>query len=231
MNRDYSGVYENVALNNGTTVSITVNQSDEVMFCDQSWNSPAGQFPPTKDIQGTNKTWMSSSQEKLSTTYGWTSLWVTIFFIIALFGSIILKLAKGIFWPSGPPKGEMQRIDFSANPEISAYVPEIFLPSFPFPFLACDTEGIDEDLIGWTDPLRSYDFHNLMFDVPYEGMKRQARSETKISGDRSLKKPSKDNAEDVASQKPIFSVIKHYPPAWRQNAAEMADRGNQIGHV
>lgn len=38
----------------------------------------------------------------------------------------------------------MQHIDFSSHPEIVAYIPQIKMPGFPFPFLACDIDSIDQ---------------------------------------------------------------------------------------
>jgi hypothetical protein len=37
-----------------------------------------------------------------------------------------------------------QKIDFSSIKDIAAYVPQIKLKSFSFPFLACDIDGVDE---------------------------------------------------------------------------------------
>ncbi len=37
-----------------------------------------------------------------------------------------------------------QKIDFSSIKDMSAYVPQIKLKSFSFPFLACDIDGVDE---------------------------------------------------------------------------------------
>lgn len=37
------------------------------------------------------------------------------------------------------------------------------------------SHDVDQSLIGWNDPETSYDNYNIIFDVPYEGMKRSKR--------------------------------------------------------
>lgn len=41
-------------------------------------------------------------------------------------------------------EGASQHIDFSSNPEIFAYVPQIKQIGQPFPYLACDIDDIDQ---------------------------------------------------------------------------------------
>jgi hypothetical protein len=48
---------------------------------------------------------------------------------------------------------------------ISGYVPQIRLPQFEYPLLACDTNNIDPGLIGWEDKSHGFDKHNLIYDV------------------------------------------------------------------
>jgi hypothetical protein len=111
------------------------------------------------------------------------------------------------------PEGDSQKIDFSSNPEIFAYVPQIKRNGYPFPFLVCDTIDIDPGLIGWMDENKSHDYYNLIFDQPYKGLKRQ----------------KDDYGPDAAAPegRPIYSVVKHYPPKWQlklmeEKRAEMA---------
>lgn len=121
--------------------------------------------------------------------------------------------------------GQDQHIDFSANPGIFCYVPQIRWAGFPFPFLACDIDRIDQGLIGWNDPHRSYDHHNLMFDVPWEGMPRKkminenTRAIKQIAAHEGFQENSnrlsvKTKSGQVSAVRPIFSVISHYPPEW-----------------
>lgn len=128
------------------------------------------------------------------------------------------------------PSGEDQKIDFSNVPEISAYIPQIRNRNFPWPLLACDIDGVPDTLIGWTDSHNSYDVHNLIYDVPYEGSKRK-RSPTvpdKNEGTATVSEHD-DEGDDSASKNknvtspdgtgtatdipkwPIFSLVKYYP--------------------
>ena len=54
---------------------------------------------------------------------------------------------------------------FSAQPHMKAYVPQIHNRSFPHPLIACDISQIDDNHIGWVDPLRSHSFYCLSGDV------------------------------------------------------------------
>ena len=49
--------------------------------------------------------------------------------------------------------------------EINAYVPQIKIPGFAFPFLLCDIDNINDKRIGWCDPHTDYKNHNLVDDV------------------------------------------------------------------
>ena len=229
---DVSGVYSNVRLLNEVDVipEVTVTQATPSLFCSQSWREVAGfTFPPTSRIQPDDRRWMTDSQETLTDTYGWTAVVVIVSFVLYYFGSAIVKFMMS--WVMGvyEPKGQIQYIDFSSNVEIFAYVPQIKLIGFPFPFLACDIDRMDQDLIGWNDPTKSYDYYNLIFDVPWEGMPRKKiiegntrnteyiteQQDYKESSDRpGVHSPSSTGVEVGLNRFPIFSIVRHYPPAW-----------------
>ena len=238
---DFARDYQNVELLDGTFRNVTVTQSEEVVFCQQSWRAASGlSFPPTERLQPEDEKWMTPSQETLTNVYGWTSLGVFVAFFVILFGSSIFDAFIAFFRQNYQPSGKVQRIDFSCNPEIFAYVPQIKLPSFPFPFLACDIDDIYQELVGWTDSAKSYDYYNLMFDVPYEGMRRtermnsNTRGKGQISDNKSYKKSEveggvivgENGVEVEESRRPIFSVIKHYPPPWLQKILDSQDLQN-----
>jgi len=64
-----------------------------------------------------------------------------------------------------------------------------------------------QELIGWKDPYNSYDYHNLIFDVPWEGMPRQKASAKGGSAER------KDGVGPDRRETPLFSIIKHVSKA------------------
>lgn len=83
-----------------------------------------------------------------------------------------------------------------------------------------------QGLIGWTDPTYSYDHHNVIFDVPWKGLKRRKiidgmsimdpslQQEHKTNLRNSNLQPDDKNATALELVKPIFSIVKHYPPDW-----------------
>ena len=119
------------------------------------------------------------------------------------------------------PTGLNQHKDFSSGIgfESFGYIPQLEVLGFHFPLLCCNIDDIDVRLIGWKDPnkvsqkssdhpARSYDNHNLIFDVPYEALHRSRNVAVNASG-----------TDAVETQvRPIFSVIKHYPPEWAKVA-------------
>jgi hypothetical protein len=73
---------------------------------------------------------------------------------------LFLSLFRGVH----APDGQKQQIDFTCVPEIFLYVPQIKLKAFPFPFLACSIDTLDQEFIGWSDPANSYDFWVSSFE-------------------------------------------------------------------
>ena len=123
------------------------------------------------------------------------------------------------------------KIDFSNVTEIFGYVPQIKLSNFSFPVLACNVDDIDQELIGWNDHRHSYDHHNLIFDVPWPGMKRKeiitgnTRDAANIADNpvyedvtsfSTTHKSNEVSIESKGGETPIFSVVKHWPPEWKQ---------------
>jgi hypothetical protein len=222
----YAGNYTNVILDNGVVVPmVSVTEENEVAFCSQSWRDyPGFPFPPTSSVQPSDKYWMSDSQAKLTNLYGWFSVAYLVCFLVFLFGASSIHFFFSWFKGVYTPRGQDQKIDFSSNSEIFGYVPQIKLTNFPFPFLACDIDEVDQGLIGWNDPMKSYDEYNLIFDVPWPGLKRSKMTtgNTRTTGDHPLHMieessdviPRQDAAAAASFEttNPIFSIIKHYPP-------------------
>jgi hypothetical protein len=137
--------------------------------------------------------------------------------------------------PRYSPEGDDQHIDFSSDPEIFAYVPQIKRNGFPFPFIVCDIDELDQDLMGWNDRNHSFDYHNVIFDLPVPGQRpmiegnpkkvseqqgfRSGTSpiETTMKGSRPESQGFEVNA---VKRRPIYSVIKHYPTKWQLELAK-----------
>ena len=225
----------------------TVTDPIDYVYCPQSWREVDGiSFPPTPRIQPDDREWMArdgdESTERLIMMYGITSLIYLIVFLLVLFGGATWTFFKSFVRGTYSPNGQNQRVDFSSLPEKAAFVPQIKLINRPFPYLACNIDYLDQDLIGWNDPARSYDHYNLIFDVPYPGMPRKKRikgntrstaqiedqSEFSINQSFAVGRNAKKNTVTVEgsdenvevssnpSKFPIFSIVKHYPPKWQQ---------------
>jgi len=137
-------------------------------------------------------------------------------------------------------RGAPQHIDFSSNPDIFAYVPQIKRVSQPFPYLVCDIDDIDQGLVGWNDPAHSYDFYNLIFDVPHKSLRRtkiieeNTRDTTTIAqqdaynDEEFIQNPLSRNAASPGNQagRPIYSIIRHYPTPWQ---IKFAAQGQSYG--
>jgi len=191
---DVSQMYSNVTLLSGERLESVETSAVALKFCNQA---KVG-FPQDPEHQGFDYVWMTKSQEKLTTIYGWISFVLLVLFAAGLFGhrvtTFLLSLWKGIYEPSGFD----QQKDFTDGIGVDsfAYVPQLKEPGFTFPLLACDISKINSDLIGWKPLLsdkkieshRSYESCNLIFDVPFEN--------------------------DSPVDRPVFSIVRQWAPRW-----------------
>ena len=103
---------------------------------------------------------------------------------------------------SFPPKesGTPTEARFSSIPDISGYIPQVNVDGFQFPFLLCNTDDIRTDLFSWDDPYNSYDYWNLIYDIP------QIAQETKGFDTDDA------NGEDETSYNldKLFSIVKDW---------------------
>jgi len=195
-----AGLYSAV-LGNQDAINITLNENVPwVRYCSQQSKHF---LVPTF----TNVNWMSPDQEFITLIYGWTSAAILILYIIVSFGTGLytkfIRLFRGIY---KRPAGRPIPISFSDNDYIHGYIPQIREDGFSFPLLTCDIDDISKKFIGWNDRFHSYDFHNLIYDVPYQGMKRSRRVKSNDSIDYSLKHQPEPNRLIT----PIFSYVKHW---------------------
>eukprot|EP00529_Nitzschia_sp_RCC80_P003922 CAMPEP_0113487328 /NCGR_PEP_ID=MMETSP0014_2-20120614/25452_1 /TAXON_ID=2857 /ORGANISM="Nitzschia sp." /LENGTH=1050 /DNA_ID=CAMNT_0000381021 /DNA_START=457 /DNA_END=3609 /DNA_ORIENTATION=- /assembly_acc=CAM_ASM_000159 len=253
---DVNGTYTNVNYADGTSIyegqqnagKAEVTQTTTVRFCDQNWHNYDGwSFPANARLQGdSGLTWFNENQDRVTTIYGWTAVAIVIGTVIFLFGRGMIDLVMSLFTGVYHPEGESQHIDFSSNDEIFAYVPQLKFGGHPFPYLCCDIDEIDQGLVGWNDAARSYDYYNLLFEVPDDSLRRTTRIDTNTrsvpriadyNGYRSLvsqyrssgtKGGQADEEEGtevvppggVTTGKhrttPLYSIIKHFPTTWQQ---------------
>lgn len=236
-----TGFYEEVSFLDKTMGDLTVTSNITYVFCDQTWRGYTGfPFPATPRLQTDNGkwlarassddlTWMTDDQDTLSFYYGWISVLIVILFAAGLLGKTIYSFMVSIFRGNYEPEGESQNIDFSSNPEIFGYVPQIKIVGQPFPYLVCDIDTIDQGLIGWNDASKSYDEYNLIFDVPHKSLRRTEKISENTRGvatiaeteeyENSLTQIEFNENEQNPSMRSIYSIIKHYPPKWQLELA------------
>jgi hypothetical protein len=175
--------------NGGNVTTVKVEPGAQMYsFCRQDFFRYDGfAFPFISSFQVPGEEWMTSSQEMVTTIFGWTS--------VAIVAAILLKFAwqmwdgaMSMFRGGYSPSGEDQGINFSKVPTISAYIPQVQSTVFSYPLLACNIDRIDSDLLDWTDPDRPFSFYDLTKDA-----------EVLLRG------------TDVSS-KNVFSQVVHWPP-------------------
>jgi len=149
-------------------VPLNIQQGDpNFFFCNQDLirRKPAV-FPALPLRQGTNAEWMSPEQERWSTVLGWTSIAILAIVCLLFFNRIVLTNLRAIFFKTYKPSRKALADKFSEVENIDGYIPQVRIPGHPFPKLLCYVDKIDTSLVGWKDPYRSFDEHNLIFDVP-----------------------------------------------------------------
>jgi len=128
----------------GNIAQQEVTQPTPVVYCDQNWLNWTGvPFPPTSEVQYEGLTWMRGTQERLTDIYGWSSLAALVAFIVIFFGNSITRFLLSWFRGVLAPESQNQYIDFSSNPDMVGFVPQIKASGFSFPFLTCDIDQID----------------------------------------------------------------------------------------
>jgi hypothetical protein len=109
------------------------------------------------------------------------------------------------------PDGEDQHIDFSSE-QIPAYVPQFKIGAFQYPCIAADICDFDTQKIDWNDPTEpSFNKHNLIYDIPCEGMPRKV-GETETGEDDVNDDDVVDSTKYRKAKRPIYAVAKSWSP-------------------
>jgi hypothetical protein len=181
--------------NGGSSVSVTYTQDDmDYRFCNQDMMTVKGgltfPFVPTISTNVTNpKEWMTDEQIISTSYYGWSAV-VIACVVLMVFMWRVFRHEMDLFKSTYEEIGEDQGIPYSSVTSRSAYIPAVKSSLFAYPLIACNTDGIDEELYDFTDPLRSFKYYDLTKDAK--------------------KLCSAALADD--EEPPGFSLVKHYPP-------------------
>jgi hypothetical protein len=189
---EYQGNWTLSPIDSDNTFTREVDTNDpSFQFCVQDFlRFKKGQrsFPFVAAFQPAGKEWMTSEQATLTTIHGWSVLGILaliLFSFLRMFLQNILAFFQSTYEPSGKDQG----INFSDVVSRSVYIPQVESGVYSYPLLACNVDGIDEELLEWSDPDRPYSFYDLTkdADVLTRGM-------------------------DESVRKNVFSQVTHYPP-------------------
>lgn len=140
-----------------------VIQMNAYEFCDQDYLRNL-KFPPSTFIY--EHDWMQKNQKLFVELFGWISVACICVVTYILVGKKVLAMAQNPEDTLNDTKNQF--IDFTCVSEIYAYIPQVIDEYFQYPLLACDLDNIDDNLIYWEDGERSYDYWNMIYDVPGE---------------------------------------------------------------
>ena len=110
---------------------------------------------------------------------------------------------------------------FSDAAETYAYVPQVKIGSFSYPFLICDVDKIDHGYVGWNDPYNGYDHHNMIFDVPRVA---QAKAITRMAKEK-IEDVTGDEIDSTLAGKGLFSFVD----VWKEEDVNEAEGAGAVG--
>ena len=140
-------------------------------YCSQDMLGGKGRsaFPFIPNNQPIGQEWMTQEQEDVTTVYGWAAV-----VIIGLVGLSFLGVGYDGIIECFQHKHDVHKAetevtfyDKQLDGSISSYVPMVESHLFPYPLLACNTDGIDSELFGWTDPDRPHAYYDLTKDAEF----------------------------------------------------------------
>lgn len=132
-------------------VEISIEKDDGVYkYCNQNfagrgnWDFP---FLPSRQ-EGREGTWMTSTQEQISTVFAWVSVGV-ICTVLLWFLFKLGTVFQDSYYGSYDPVGEDKKINFSDVEHISSYIPQVKTNIFAYPLVVCDTKTLERSLFDW----------------------------------------------------------------------------------
>ena len=135
-------------------------------YCEQ--NLLGKLVPPLPVYQPDSAKWMTDDQEIITALYGWTAIIVLVTSVGTFMKKTLGSYIQSFMYNTYEPEGEDQNIPFRKVKhlfQVRGYIPQRKEPGFSHPLLTCDMTGVDEDLIGWRDNFRGYEYHSLFNDA------------------------------------------------------------------
>lgn len=204
------------------TTDITVTSNATVRVCreDKCCQEVGFQWPPvSENFESDDFAWMSPGQRTVTSVFGWLSVVAVITFFLGAFGHTAWTRFK-TFFRGGIDESELgtdQNIDFSNLEKVSGYIPQIREPSLAFPLIICNIDEVPLHLLDFQLPEGSIDELNVMFDVPYEGMKRTRMIESSTKHSKTISEHDEYQVDDPdAKEPPIFDIVKYWSHGGKQ---------------
>ena len=110
---------------------------------------------------------------------------------------------------------------FSNIAELYAYVPQVNIGGFDYPFLLCDVDKIDHGYVGWNDPYNGYDHHNMIFDIPKVA---QAKTISRMAK-KEIEDTTGDEIDSTLAGKGLFSFVD----VWKEEDVNEAEGAGAVG--
>lgn len=133
-------------------------------------------FPPLPRFQPEGMEWMVESQVILTSLYSYTSVLVVLFAILQFLRHCAIPWTRSLHESTYEPDGMAFTKTFTKvaqRREVHGYIPQTRMKDFLFPLLTCDIEGINKDLVGWSDWESGHEPHSLVRDVEAIVRKKQ----------------------------------------------------------
>eukprot|EP00536_Pseudo-nitzschia_multiseries_P002604 jgi/Psemu1/294887/fgenesh1_pm.35_\ len=152
------------------TETITITDADsDYRYCNMDYFSsrPYVAFPfiPTLSNPHLHPREYMDKEQFVSTSYfGWSAFAFVLIIIIKIFSVWYKGIKK---WQNGgyTAVGKSQGINFSDVPSRCAYIPQVTSATFAYPLIACKVDGLDEELLDFKDPDRTFHFYDLTEDA------------------------------------------------------------------
>lgn len=217
----YTGSW-NLTRMDGEEITDSVLVSDghsEYKFCEQN-SIRSIPFPPTPtNLVGLTSDWMSTKREPTAYNLALCMLVSLVVIGASLLVNTVVRGYNILFGveSSIESMSEEERIDleavrFSHIDEIHAYIPQIKIEGYLFPFLLCDVDYINEDMIGWDDPDTHYDAYNLIYDIPRLAQQKSKERTLHRLGEFVSDENNDGELDDDGNNAPIFSIAKSWTP-------------------
>lgn len=155
-------------------------------------------FPPVPEMLPSWSNWMSEDQIKLSKINGLAALSIIVIVSIVFIGRLgFVSLFAVCCKPTKTQIKNSTPFSNLSKTQLDGYIPQVKVPGHLYPFILCDVNDINTNLIGWhgcDNNNDTYDEHNISHDIA-KVMK------------------GTDNADNRrGNQKHLLSIVKHWPP-------------------